>query len=308
MNYLNKWTSEFLDRHLPPHEKLYFETENKNILGFEFDISGIAVKLESGEEVYGSSSSFNNSSIQLAAYELLERYVGIKNLCNTEPGDTYFSFTNGMAIHQDSSKSKKNARLELIERNEIMKSWYFNTPIKKLDYNANLSFPNDFLEKYEVSIFDHSNIDGCFVVSIFAFPKNDSFNLIYSFGAAESLLEAVEKSKKEFLTRLGFLWEEKPHLENIQRNTSSYHQEYYLMSENWSELRKWLFENVHRKKKLSKYECQEIQFLDLTPNGWKDSTFVFKAIGKDYIPLFFGNPPAEKFDFTHRCDIPHPMI
>jgi len=55
------------------------------------------------------------------------------------------------------------------------------------------------------------------------------------------------------------------------------------------------------------FSVKEVLFEDLTPKGWT-SFNVIRAKASDYIPLFFGVTPRQSFDFTHRCDIPHPVV
>lgn len=301
---------ELLNQYLPTHELLHCEDEDHDILDFKFKIAGVALKLENGLEVFGSSSAEKSSPLRYAAYECLERFVLLNSAKPQDESLPYkFSLSNGVALHDNFEKASQSALAELVERNEILKSWYYNSPIELLPFDASVSFSQEMSEKYDFFLASFSQIPSHFVTGLFAFPKVSGVNLIYGFGSsAEGLEIATQKAKKEFTTRLGFIWGESAELTAHDRKSGLYHQDYYLMPENLHHLKEWLTGSKYAKKSSTRFLLEKPEFTDLTPLPWRASLAMAKAHCQDSIPLFFGEPPLELFDFSHRCDIPHPII
>lgn len=301
-------TKEILKKYLPAHEVTYCDVENHNISGLEFMSAGVAVKLENGLEIFGASSALDISPIRLAAYECLERYV-----IQTMPRDTThetqdfkWSISNGVAIHSSYELASHNAYYELLERNEILKSWYYNTPIKHLSHSLN--FPENLQKSHKMLVADFSTIEGQYVIGVFAIPLDDKHNLVYGFGSGCDLNLAIQKANKEFVTRFGFLWGEEASNEVMSSCTPDYHQEFYLKKENLHHIEEWLFGHRFEKQYVSEFQLKGTEYVNITPASWKDDFSVLKAISKDSLPLFFGLPPRQLFDFPFRCDIPHPIV
>ena len=312
MNHEIQNIKDLFKQLLPPHELTYCEVDVHSILGLHFQTAGVAVKLETGLECYGSSSSFLRAPpLMFAAYECLERYAIHNQLSPPLEGKTFRnSLSNGVAIHQNFFEAKKAAYLELLERNEILKSWYFNTPIRHINLSAEYYFSAEMIDQYDLHFVDFSSIPDCFVVGIFALPKIPSLNPIYGFGSGLNESEGIFKARKEFLTRLGFLWGETPAYEDQLGDirTPNFHQEFYLRHENLQHLRDWLQEDRKQKKNFNKYQVRDLNYENITPNAWGSKYPVIKATASDSIPLFFGLPTPELFDFNYRCDIPHPIV
>src|SRR5688500_16604403 len=114
-----------LKNYLPPHEITFCDVEKNEIDGLQFLTAGVAVNLHSGVEVFGASSSFSFSPLIYAAYECIERSVVLDLKGHTVHPDATFrpALSNGVALHTDIEEAKRNALFELIERNEILKSW-----------------------------------------------------------------------------------------------------------------------------------------------------------------------------------------
>lgn len=299
-----------LKRYLPDHELTYCEVEDHEILGMKFQNAGVAARLHDNLDVFGASSSFTESPLMFAAYELLERFAILSRpiVRHELDSDTFrSSISNGVAIHKTIEEAKMNAQFELLERNEILKSWYFNTPVEHLPVSSLGEMSAEAHEHYEFALVDFSTIQNVHVIGVFAFPKNPSVNLVYGFGSASDLHEAILKAKKEFITRLGFLWGESFE-EEVPVNTPDFHQNFYLRPENLCHIKEWLFGSLSTKKSLEKYQLKDMDFVNITPLNWGGDFFVVRAQSHDVIPLFFGQPPKQLFDFPFRCDIPHPIM
>lgn len=301
-------TKKILEKYLPPHEITYCDVEENHILGLGIKCAGVAVKFQNGLEVFGSSSGSENP-LMLAAYECLERYV-VQN----QPKKTFFetstfkwSISNGIAIHSSSHEAHHNAFYELFERNEILKSWFYNTPIKHLSCDLS-DLGQEILNHFEFLVADFSTHEHKHVIGLFAFPKSEDLNLVYGFGSGDDLNQTILKAKKEFMTRFGFLWGESATDVGVEINTPAFHQEFYLKKENWGHIREWLFELKYPKKTHSGFQINDVKYVNITPASWTPDFTVMKAVSDDSLSLFFGFPDQQIFDFPFRCDIPHPIV
>lgn len=294
-----------LQDYLPPHKLIYCETEESSRFA-SLRVAGIAVQLENGLEVFGSSSSFSEDPLKYAAFELLERYV-VQTKVKPSPMNsehTKFSISNGVAFHESIELASENAWLELVERNEILRSWYLNTPVNELSHLKLSEQTRRLLVDYNVELVDFSNLPGFSVVGLFAF-SNQRRPTVYGFGSGRDCVTAVKKAEKEFWTRMGFVGDEEVGELPPFSTSPDFHQDFYLHPQNSSILLDWL--NSNDKKISNRYLLTPEKFLNLTPNHW-ESFRVIQATAKNYIPLFFGDAPSRLFDFTHRCGIPHPLV
>ena len=300
-----------LRQFLPEHEVTYCDVEENEILGLKFKNAGVAVTLHDGLEVFGSSSSQAGSPLIFAAYELLERYVVLTQSTDnkTHESDKFkYSVSNGVALHDTFVKAKDNAYFEMYERNEILKSWYYNTPIKRLPNSLLGEMSTEMVNLYEFFVADFTDGHGAPVIGVFALPNMKEMNFICGFGSGQTIEEAVQKAKKEFVTRLGFLWGELPGDEIKIVNSPGFHQDFYMRHENLNNIREWLFGQKYPKKKSSSHQMKDVYYVNITPSGWESHFSVVRARSVDAIPLFFGYPPKQIFDFPYRCDIPHPIM
>lgn len=297
---------ENLRKHLPPHEVVHCEAERLETPGRDLFVAGIAVRLEDGLEIFGSSSAGDDSCLLLASFEVLERYVVLKAKSYESHNTERFklSISNGVAIHQSEELAKQSALLELVERHEILKSWFLNSPIKDIIAENSYVGPRE-IQGYEMKAREFSTDSRYSVIGIFAFPFDKSKAPIYGFGSSFSLLSASEKAQKEFWMRMGFVGEEIVNECPGFSCTPGYHQDFYLYPGNTKHLLEWL--DVKNKADAVMYPPIEyIGFANLTPPEWQD-LYVMKAVSKGHLKLFFGDASFADFDITHRCDIPHPI-
>lgn len=300
---MKKQVQAFLNKYLPNHEIEYCETERSIISNEQITTSGIVLKFKDGKELFGAASSLsNNDPMMIAAFECLERFLILDQKYIQENNDTYFTASNGIAFHETYEKACINAQLELIERSEILKSWYKNQTAKIINSSI---FCQEFYDSFKVWCFDFSNIEGVYVIGIFAMQNEFPTKFYCGFGSSTNLKEAELKAKKEFLTRLSFLINQPlDAIDSIPKNTGLYHQEFYLHSENYSHLIDW-FSCIAVDQKVKSSLFPVIKFEKISPEHWTDFCVV-KAYSNETIPLFFGAPP-KSFDFKFRYDIPHPI-
>ncbi|HXH75626.1 MAG TPA: YcaO-like family protein [Bacteriovoracaceae bacterium] len=298
-----KEVETYLKHFLPPHNVTHCETKKHNILNLPFQISTVGAQLKDGKEIFAISSSMDD-----AISECLKKYALHARKTELIEGPPYkYCLANGVGIHPDFQRASQDAYLELFERNEILKSWYYNTPVRRIPFNASDEFTSDFTSQYDLVMVDFSTKSTCHVLGLFGFPKSREFNLIYGFGTALTLQESTLKAKKEFIKRLGTLTGENPQSGHLDKKSGLYHQNFYLMPENCNLISEWVLDHKLEKKKCSMFLAGKPKFLDITPESWKPQLHVVKSSCSDLIPLFFGGPPLEIFDFECRCDIPHPI-
>lgn len=295
-----------LRKFLPEHTVLHCETEEVSTHDGLMYVAGIAVELSNGLQIFGSSSASDETCLLLASYEVLERFALLTSNSDVEvPKNKFkYSISNGVALHTDEETAKSSAFLELLERNEILKSWYLNTPIKIVSSEAQYQGPTS-LHGYDIMAYDFSTIPGHHVIGVFAFPHDRNKAAMYGFGAGFNLADASKKAGKEFWTRMGFVGDEVTDSDPDFSCTPDYHQDFYLNPKNTKYLIEWL--TSPDKKPSDRYMMKGISFTSLKPLDWKELK-VFKASSEDCIRLFFGDASGADFDFVHRCDIPHPII
>lgn len=295
--------SQLLNQYLPPHEITHYEVESFSVGKTSFIAAGVAVKIKStGLEVYGSSSGDSEETARYAAFEILERYSLLSRQDKTLPSSSRvkYSLSNGVALHTDPDISKESAFLELAERNELLKSWYFNTPVINITHSLDSE-----IDGYTVKAYEFSNEKGLSVVGIFAFSTSLEKAPVYGFGAGRNRREACRKANKEFCTRFGFIHDEISSEDPEFSATADYHQDFYLNPKNQHHLVEWL--EGHNKIKTNRYCLKDIEFFNLTPQDWK-GLYIIQAKSPESIPLFFGDASSVGFDFKFRYGIPHPII
>lgn len=302
---MNQKVLENLRKYLPPHEVTHCESEELMYAGKKIVCSGIAVKLENGLEVFGSSSAEDESALMLASFELLERYVILSSFKQCElPNDRYKrSLSSGVALHSDKAVAMNSAFLELVERNEILKSWYLNTPVVEVTEKAPYLGVR-CLKGYEVRAFEFSTDSRFSVVGVFAFPENQYKPPVYGFGSDLYLQSSLKKAEKEFWTRFGFIGDEIVSDDPSFSATPGYHQDFYLNPKNIHYLKEWLMGGS--KTACRRFSLSDVSFEVLNPETWND-LHVIKASCEEALQLFFGDAPRSSLNLTHRYDIPHPI-
>ena len=271
-------------------------------------------------EITGSAVSQVEDPIERAWFELLERAAIVnatqsKNIPIFEALDceekiidsTYvfpcgtpkysFSRSNGVAAFSTLSEALKRARLELIERDRVLRSWYGEfkpVPITPIESLFSKRISNDFHFYYRN--FPTSNIDSdTFVAGIFGFPKKGiQAPFLYGFGSEKSLNLALKKAQGECLQRLGFLWGESfDGPEPVLKPSVDFHLEYFSRPRGVEAIRRWITEG-HTHKMVWASPKDDIVFADLTPDTQKGKIWVVRALSKTRVPLLFGDARTAK--------------
>lgn len=304
-----KKAAKLLSDFLPPHEIVYSETEEVLLEGASASVSGIALSLSEDDVIFGSALSFGEDSSIFAAYECLERFVISRDKPLLQDGTKFrISISNGVALHQSIKEAQLAASLELIERSEILSSWYTNAPAQRLNHPKGFISLENLSKLYDIKVYEFSHLNGFSVIGIFAFPRGAEVNFIAGYGAGLSVTSAYSKALKEFLARYHFLSSETD-FQGVQFSpTADYHQDFYLSDKNYLLIEKWLESAENGLFGAQRQVAPLIEFQDITPGGWQEKLFVFRANSLQTFPLYFGEYPTESFNFKYRCDIPHPIF
>lgn len=294
--------------------------EKVEIGSLEFEILAMqATHPEFGE--VGGSSAVIGGAPQTAEYELLERMCVVANLKGnaikqypirdaisgkvvrkiefnqvfngTVSEDFLPAKSNGVAIHSTWPMACESACFELVERHMLLSSWIGRIAPKEIEL-AETSYFHKLVDLYlpraysfgsqKVSTYEKA----VYTAGIYLKPQDDKNPLIYAFGSAFTLEEALQKAEREGLQRLGFIWGEEIPSEIPEFSPNPYyHQEYYLFPKNHNIIESW-FKGVFfvpQSKQLR--EILPMEFADIT-NSDVSPYLVAKAISNDALPLFFG--------------------
>jgi hypothetical protein len=252
------------------------------------DISFFAVGLSSKKqdlEIVGTGAAFDKElASKKALFELIERITSYEQL---------IANPIGLATPETNAQSKLSisngisAAKELIERHQLLNSWYGLSGSRRIPYF--FSYDDTLKNLYEWDALDF----GQGVVGIFAFPHDSSNHpMIFGFGCADNQFESLKKAENECLQRYCFLvndWNVPAEIEF--HPTALFHQDFYLLKENHKNLKEWLshsekmpFEDGSKKQIFT----NEFRFEDLTLPERVGNIFVIRAQSNKLFPLVFG--------------------
>lgn len=320
---------EKLPSHWAPPTAFY---QKVKVGGVSFYLFGVSSVNQQGQEVTGSTAHYDDCVAPKALFEFLERCylvdaissqkkfnlldpqgkkIGSQSIWKegTPLQGRHFvlSKSNGVAIHSDQKLAMKNAKMELIERDVILRSWlggHSPTVIENSD-EQNEKVLKKLSPLYNWKHYSFTDVGSeAQVTATFGFPKKLRHPLIYGFGADEKKAGAIKKSTHECLQRLAFLWGEKiPQTLPPFSLGPLYHQEYYLYPGSHPKLINWL-----EKKKSVPVErvSSHFTFLDLSPQ--KANAYLIKAISSEHLDLYFGkNIDYKKVLKSARVPVIHPI-
>lgn len=277
-------------------------------------IAGIRVEDEAGQVAMGSAADLEQSPLERAYFELLER-IGIvessaekgaplKDSAGTEVGrarapdvssdpDRWrYSKSNGVAAGSSWEMACRRAEWELIERDRVLRSWYGQGRPERTTLSSRVPEAWSEFYSFEAYVFGAAASSEVVVSGVFGFPKRKAAPLLYGFGARATSSDAVAAATSECIQRLGFLWgEEIPEREPEFAPTPDYHQEFYLWPATHVRLRRWL-DGAHQKRHGARSLAgprSDRHFADITPTALGSSFFVAKALPRDELPLVFGD-------------------
>jgi hypothetical protein len=287
------------------------ENSHLNLVGLSLQPTGLPEITASAAGLsVEKDKSFDDSLFTRAYFELIERSAILLAEKNDLSGSLFskssdegfwkYSKSNGIAAHIEWDKACYSAVLELIERDAVLRSWYFNSPPMQIKTPPHLlSSPLNGL--YEIKVFQFQTphqfqTEGqvqteISVIGAFGFPKQNTAPLFFGFGAHKDLSKAIDHAVQEGYQRLGFTWGEAPPEEPLAENpTPFFHLNYYLLPEKMDLIRRWLEGALRSETSFShsQKKTSEIRFTDLTPASLKGKCFVVKADSDSYMPLTFG--------------------
>ena len=259
----------------------------------------------------GSQASATEARAEIAYYELLERISTIEYFAKSDDDfcapwmqqylsentdEFQISKSNGISFHSDKDIAKRSATCELLERHVVLNSWYGDKAPRLLNCNPSASFEK-IKSCYDCHYYEIPNDCELFVVMITLTPLEKGKPFIFGFGAHPSLAQAIEKSENETIQRLGFLYHEEIE-ENPQFSASPfYHQEIYLGKSGQQKIQTWI--NGDHVNPIFDFHptFDSFQHIDITPEWLKDKYVVVKAVGENYVPLYFGKFLAETTNY-----------
>lgn len=282
----------------------------------------IAMDLRSGQETIGAAAGPGDVPIQRAYFELLERTYtlhardqGRRFVEVDEHGRAIGeldhhavfgdegaiaphatrSFTNGVALHRSPVAACRNARSELIERDQLLRAWYGFCDVTAVRVPEG-SFYDWAQEHYDVRAcrFGGDVSPWAYSAGILAYPyRATQAPLLFASGGGQSLQEALARSERELLQRLAFLWgEDIPREAPTPTSTVDYHQAYHLVPRNHGFLQSF-FGLGHRRfceqAPPPQLQAHSIRFADLRTPGFPESLCLVRAISSDALPVLFGH-------------------
>lgn len=296
--------------------------EGATAAGLQLELVGLVAQgLDSRGEVLtatGSAAELGSRPIERAYYELLERTYLLQALgaprawpvvsavgaalrtiehlelfppVPTEAaGRVQYAKSNGVALGPSFEFAAARARLELLERDAVLRTWYGQGRPRSAQELASGVVQPELEIFYDVRLYDIPG-DGVFTGVAVAFPKVASAPLLLGFAAREHRDEAVSAAYAESLQRLGFLWgEDIPESEPPFATTPDYHQELYLWPAKAQALRAWLSGDHERYQDLLPAQTPiEIAYVVLGSGGGASGVFAVKAVSAQCLPLVFGS-------------------
>jgi len=259
----------------------------ENFLKKPVFLRGIAAKHnETGKIITGSAADFSQERSYVRALgELKERIVTVNKVKPHKIGKFSYSLSNGVASHYDLSIAKKNAFIELIERDVVLRSWYGELPKKIISESIDY-FPFDFdirvLEFPEVI----SHFGSIFTTGILAsVPDENRFLFAFSSGSSRSL--ALEKAILEATQRYLFSPPESTPYTLSQIPSIEDHFEFYNRKQGFESLWEWSYDVLLDIPPVIYEDNSKFQIL-FSENTTSEKFFVVRAIDPELWPLTFG--------------------
>lgn len=278
-------------------------------------IAGVATTVD-GECVTGSAGALLALPLKRAYFELLERVAVLSAIARadatvplwdrfevsrgTESRAVVFPMapvasswcwarSNGVAVGRTWHDAARRARLELIERDRLLRSWYGERAPMRIAIGDDF-IPGALRASYEFEGYEFGGGGDSVVVGVFGFPRNGD-PMVYGFGARSNLIDATACAAAECLQRLAFLWGEAvPNAPPTFAPTPDFHQEHHLYVGNRESLRRWLRGDHHSFRGIlgALPESEEPSYVDLTPAVLASRLRIVKAVAAGHVPLTFG--------------------
>lgn len=284
--------------------------------GARFQGLGLFSSHTSGMELFGASEQSPSGAVAIAHWELLERILTweARERFAQESHSTRFrlSTSNGVALHTDLAQARQNARLELLERDRILRSWYgyLRPELLGSPLSSELETPAGYRwweARLPCSPGDRHRVEVALTLGI---PQDSKHPVTLGFGAAESLEGALKKSRRESRQRLGFLWGLRlPRCPDLLRAdpTPLLHQDYYSHRRNQDVLLRWLYEGNAPALRRAPALPGKVIFQTLTPPQSKGTIQLIRAHASSALPLTFGTWSAIQPRLRGQARALHPL-
>ncbi|HEX5035316.1 MAG TPA: YcaO-like family protein [bacterium] len=285
--------------------------------------------------VFAAAADFAEPQLLRCYFELLER-VSILEAENSERGDFelkepngkfagslsksklflssdapeiwQYSRSNGVAAHRDWASACRNAQLELVERDRLLRSWFGQLRPAPVPFRPPVADSRYRFQMY--SFADPGDPCPIFVHGLFAFPQSEEVLLAYGSGAGWSAEAASDKAIREFLQMYGFLLGEKVDAEEPKPAPHpSYHQAMNFRPEGRKKISGWLEGNhsVFASPPKSRGE-PAIFYADISPPALQNKVFVAKAVCPERVPLTFGQARPRGAEKLPADLLIHPFV
>jgi hypothetical protein len=285
--------------------------------GVELRRVGLAARRPDGAVVSGSAASTSGDPFERARFELMERAALVDAMRKgtprvehdaegkrlgrellehifppaTDPTTCRPSLSNGVAIGPDLAWATERARLELVERDRLLRAWYGELEPVALGLPGELPAAGTY--DWRAASFP-SEGEPEHVVGVFAFPRRAEAPLLRGFAARATESAALEAALAEALQGLAFLWgEEIPATAPALSPTPIFHLDHYLWPGSHAVLADWL-ERGHGRfgRAATGRRADALRFFDLTPGPLRRHVRVIRACRAGAAPLVFGDDPA----------------
>ncbi len=285
--------------------------------GVELLRVGLTARRDDGAVVSGSAASTSDDPFARARFELLERAALVDAMRRgaprvehdaegkrlgrellerifppaTDPSTCRPSLSNGVAIGPDLAWATERARLELIERDRVLRAWYGELEPEALPLPGEP--PASETYAWRAATFPTDD-EPEHVVGVFGFPLHDEAPLLRGFAARTTEGAALGAALAEALQGLAFLWgEEIPASAPEPAPTPMFHLDHYLWPASHAVLADWL-ERGHSRfgRAGARRRAGAPRFFDLTPGPLRRQLRVNRACREGAAALVFGADPA----------------
>ena len=282
------------------------------------ELAGLSCQARDGTTVTAGAGCHGGDPLPRAYYELVER-IGILEargraterlavrdssgnelrrgeagqwLQNAEIGSTWQpSKSNGVALGPTWQFAVRRAAWELVERDQVLRSWYGAVPPQRLD--AKELLPAGLESSYEVQAYRLDGGGAACVAAVVCWPRDERRPLVLGYGARPETRDAVCAARDECLQRVGFLWEEDlPDTMPEPAPTPDFHQDYYLWPGSHDALQRWLAGDhvglCPEIRAMSARSVEAVEYVDLTPEVLTGRARLAVALRHDELIFGFG--------------------
>ena len=262
------------------------------IVGVRIHRSGVTALGENDLAITGSAAALHESPTMRAWYELIER----ASILASEPApprtpERAPSRSNGVALALDEDDARRRARLELAERDRILRSWH-----GELRPEA-IAVPTEALPIVSTHVWRAARLPGhrlwsadVEVVAVVGFPHDSALPLLRGFGAGIDVRSALLHALGECVQSLAFLAaDDIPQNQPSPAATPIFHLDHYLWPPAHATLHAWL-DGRFGDREPTPCEDAVTTYTDITPAWGRGRFHVTRARCEAAHPLVFGTP------------------